>query len=123
MKNMELPFGPKKLKLDLGNLYKAYGRKSQGYPDKIVDVDYIVAAAVLQISNCHGGSWGNGIINVGRIEGSTWDIYFVNCTDGGVFRMQESSDGYLLTLCNYDESWVNDVIGEAMSLAKTFGCF
>ena len=71
---MEIPFGPRNLRLELGSMYKAYGRKNQGYPDELGDVDYCVAAAVLQIINCHGGRWSNGIIDVGRIEGSTWDM-------------------------------------------------
>jgi hypothetical protein len=118
---MEIPFGPRNLRLELGGMYKAYGRKNQGYPDELVDVDYCVAAAVLQIINCHGGRWSNGIIDVGRIEGSTWDMYVVNCADGCIFQMQESWDGYLLMFCNYSEGWVRDVVSEATGLARTFG--
>lgn len=120
---MKIPFGPENLKLKLGSLYKAFGRRSQGYPDEITDLDYIVAAAVLQIVKCHGGVWKNDIIEVGRIEGTTWDNYIVNCSQGCIFSMQESYEGYLITLSSYEERWITELVNEAEDLAKRFGRF
>ena len=79
---MEIPFGPKDLALSLGSLYKRYGGKIQGYSDEITQLDYIVAAAVLQISNCNLDVWSNNGVEVGCITGEIWDRYIVNYQSG-----------------------------------------
>ena len=118
---MEIPFGPKDLALSLGSLYKRYGGKIQGYSDEITQLDYKVAAAVLQISHCNLDVWSNNGVEVACITGEIWDRYIVSYQQDYVFIIQESLDGFLICFRNYDSIWIDNVVREAQRLVLTFG--